>query len=206
MKKILIPLLLTLSITITTAHPHMFFSNRYTLDVQQDSLKGFWVDWIFDIYFSQEILFDYDLDQNRQFSPQETQDVHDYAFINLAKYNYFQLIRQGDQRYKVEEISDFQVFTEGDNLAYRFYVSLENFQDGDIYLATYDPTFFCAIKYAEEPVLFTESSSFQFRLEETTDHPVYYDPFGAPTHSPIYEQWEPGLEVFHPIEAHIWHE
>jgi len=189
------------------AHPHMFFSNRYHVEEEQGQIKGIRVDWIFDIYFTQEIVFDYDLDQNGKFSPTETQDVHDYAFINLAKYNYFQLIRQGDKRYTVESISDFTVFMEGKHLVYQFYVSLEDIPPGDIWLATYDPTFFCAIDYAEEQAVFLEKGSdLQFAMEENDDYPVYYDPWGAPTESPIYEKWEPGLETFIPTEVHLWYE
>jgi ABC-type uncharacterized transport system substrate-binding protein len=185
----------------------MFFANRYTLEVQQDRLVGVWVDWIFDVYFTQEICFDYDLDSSGDFDDFETQEIHDNAFINLAKYNYFQLIRQGNQRYKVEAISQFQVFVEEEHMVYRFFITLDDFPQGEIYLATYDPTFFCAIAYAEDnPVQFSQPGSFNYTLEENSDFPVYYDPWGAPSDNPIYEQWKPGLETYIPVEAYIWHE
>lgn len=204
-KNRLFMLLFLLTGITLAAHPHMFFSNRYTIETEGDLIEGIWVDWIFDVYFTQEILFDFDSDGDGSFGLQETREIHDYAFINLAKYNYFQLIRQGTKRYSVEEISDFSAFIEGDHLVYRFYIALDHLPRGDLFLATYDPTFFCAIDYFPQwQVRFQDSAApFEFNLVENPETPVFYDPYGAPSKSPIFEEWAPGLETFIPLEVHL---
>lgn len=193
-----------------TAHPHMLFENRYILKTDADRLEGLWVDWIFDPYFTEEILYDFDMDGDRIFSSAETQEVHDYAFINLARYNYFQLIRKGDKRLTIEEIEDFQVFVEGERLVYRFFIPLDNeFSEAPLWLASYDPTFFCAIRYSEEnKVRFSEDNfeGWSYTLEENPDYPVYYDPMGPPTESPIFQELKPGLVTFIPTEVHLVYE
>jgi len=189
------------------SHPHMLFENRYILETDADRLEGLWVDWIFDPYFTEEILFDYDEDRNRVFSSAETQNVHDYAFIHLTKYNYFQLIRKGDKRLKIESIENFQVFVEADSLVYRFFIPLENeFSEAPLWLASYDPTFFCAIQYSEEKaVTFSveDTDGWSYAMEENPEFPIYYDPMGAPSESPIFEEWKPGLRTHIPIEVHL---
>ena len=148
-------LFLILFLFCLNSHPHLFFFNRYELVTQDKSIKGMWVEWVFDDYFTQDILMYYDLNSDKVFSKSEIDDVYNNAFINLGKYNYFQQVRQGDKRFSIEEVNDFSVFLTSEGIAYRFYIKLDGLiKEGELFIATFDPTFFCANEFIEkDPVI-----------------------------------------------------
>lgn len=147
-------------------HPHLFMEARYELDMGISGMRGFWVEWTFDQYFTGSIMMDYDLDRNRRFDEAETREVEVNAFSNLENFNYFTFVAEGDSHRGVTEVREFDVRFESQSLVYRFYVpySVPAGRLNGFTLAGYDPTFFCALSYDDPPVRLSDNRRWRLRV------------------------------------------
>ena len=188
------------------SHPHLFMSSKEKFVFNDNKLHGCWIEWTFDSYFSSDIIYSYDSDKNGIFDAAETKLVYNNAFINLRNYYYFIFIRQGNKRTNPKKVYNFSARQDNGYLVYKFYIDLSNYGGNDLYLAVYDYTFFCDIRYPEDSVKFSYDKSklsVSYSIQENTDYPVYYDPYGAATDTSIYYKWRKGLEIYYPKEIHI---
>jgi ABC-type uncharacterized transport system substrate-binding protein len=190
------------------AHPHMRLFSRFEFEWQGQSLKGMWLEWTFDQFFSADIIQAYDADRDGRFSAKETQAVFANAFTYVSEYYYFTFIREGDKRYNPKKVSDFSAWIDKDKcLVYRFLVDLSPYQSQDIYLAVYDYTFFCDIPYQKDDMVKFDCDqslvSPSCTVEENKKYPVYYNPLGAADDTTIYYKWKKGLMTFYPKEIHL---
>jgi ABC-type uncharacterized transport system substrate-binding protein len=172
-------------------------------------LSGVYLDWAFDQYFSADIIRGYDTNKDGKFSAAETKAVHDSAFQNLKNYYFFTFIRQGDARSNPKAVSDFSVYQKDGVLHYRFFIDLSKYR-GELWLAVYDYTYFCAIDYDKDsPVKLDYDQGIvapSFAISENRKYPVYYNPLGAADDATIYYTWKKGLITFYPREIHISYE
>lgn len=192
------------------AHPHLFISSTQEFVWENKTLKGCWIEWTFDSYFSADIIHGYDYDNNGVFSTQETKDIFENAFINLKNYYYFTFIRQGKQRTTPKEILNFSAKIKNRKLSYRFFIDLSSYKNEEIYLSIYDYTFFCDIDSADpkSTKLTFDSSKIKpkFVIQENKNYPVYYNPLGSIDDTTIYYEWKKGLQTFYPKEIKIFYE
>lgn len=192
------------------AHPHMYLTSSAEFTWDGAKLSGCWVEWTFDRFFSADIIQAYDADANGSFSPAETKNVHDGAFINLKNYYYFTFIRQGKTRTNPPAVSKFSVSQHEGIMKYRFFVDLSKAAPGELAFAIYDYTFFCDISYPETaPVALTYDPALvspRFSIIENRDYPVYYNPLGAADDTTVYYEWKKGLQTFYPREITITYE
>lgn len=188
------------------AHPHMSLVSSCRFVWKGDALSGVYLDWAFDPYFSADIIRGYDSDKDGAFNPKETDAVYGHAFQNLRKYYYFTFIRQGSVRTNPKTVSDFSVYQKEGTLHYRFFVDLSKYS-GELNLAVYDYTYYCAIDYPKEaPVTFDCDTSVvapKAEIVENKKYPVYYNPFGAANDSTVYYEWKKGLVTFYPKEIRL---
>lgn len=193
--------------TFTFAHPHMHFTSAIEFVFNGKSLKGAFVEWTFDRYFSADIISGYDLNHDGIFNKSETQDVWENAFSYTENYYYFCFIRQGNRRTSPDKVSFFSVKQKNGIISYRFYVDLSNFKEKELYFAVYDYTFFCDITYRKnDGVTFSHNSPSlkpSYQILENKDYPVYYNPIGPIDDTRIYYKWKPGLETYYPKEIAI---
>lgn len=208
MKKLFLIILLSSTTVLSIwSHPHMAI--YYSCDFQFESteLKGAWIDFTFDRYFSLDIINTYDFDDDGTFNTEETEDIYNNAFINLENYGFFISIRDRQGRTSPREVSEFQAFiNEEEQLTYRFYITMEENRERELFLSVYDPTFFCATYMEEEePVSVISNPPVQtgYTVEENTDYPVYYDPYAPASDTTTHEEWRPGLQTFFPEEIHF---
>jgi len=199
---------LVLTLMPLAAHPHMFFTSRAEFEWDGKQLKGVWLEWAFDAFFSADILNGFDLDKNGVFSAKETQGVYSEAFINLEQFYFFTFIRQGTRRFSPESVSGFRVSSRNGRVSYRFFIDLTNTRPGQpLYLAVYDYTFFCSIEYPKlDPVTLRYDPSQVnpgWSIVENKNFPVYYNPRGAIDDTRIYYEYSEGLAVFYPREIRI---
>lgn len=188
------------------AHPHMSLESSFRFVWKGVNLSGVFLEWRFDDYFTADIVQGYDLDGNKRFDAKETKAVHDGAFANLSKYFFFTFIRQGETRSNPHSVSDFSVYLKDGRLHYRFFVDLSRFR-GELHVAVYDYTYFCAISYPLrnpvsldfDPGLVKPSAA----VVENKKYPVYYNPQGAIDDTTIYYSWKKGLETFYPKEIRL---
>jgi ABC-type uncharacterized transport system substrate-binding protein len=188
------------------AHPHMSLSTSCEFVWKDAALSGAYVDWAFDPYFSADIIRGYDANKDGSFSEKESAQVYAKAFQNLKNYYFFTFIRQGDKRSNPKAVSEFKAYQESGTLHYRFFVDLSAYK-GELWLAIYDYTYFCAIDYAKEsPVTFLCDESLvkpSFEIVENKKYPVYYNPAGAADDTTVYYKWKKGLMTFYPREIRL---
>jgi ABC-type uncharacterized transport system substrate-binding protein len=103
-RRLIASVVLLSSAALIHPHPHLFMEARYELDMGSSGMRGFWVEWTFDQYFTGSIMMDYDLDRNRRFDEAETLDVEANAFSNLENFNYFTFVAEDGSHRGVTEV------------------------------------------------------------------------------------------------------
>jgi len=187
----------------------MWFTSSLEVIFAGKALKGAYVTWTFDRFFSADIISGYDLNGDGIFSTKETADVYENAFSYSENFYYFTFIRQGEKRVSPEHIekASFSVWQNKGILSYRFFIDLSKFKGKEIFLACYDYTFFCDITYPKNAAVkfIYDKTMIQpsYSIIENKNYPVYYDPLGAMDDNRIYYKWAPGLNTYYPKEVRI---
>lgn len=206
-KRLLLLTLLCIPAVTARAHPHQLLLTSLEFEFRGKQCTGITVDWGFDRFFSQSILGDFDLDGDGLFSRQETEEVYNYAFINLETYGFFLYLRKGNTRRQPDRVTDFSVRQEAGQVFYTFRVPVDGMNlSEDFSVSVFDPTYFCAVRYTDNPVSFRQAGGPEpeFELVKNRDYPVYYDPMGAVDETGAYDSWKPGLETAYPEEVHVF--
>lgn len=185
------------------AHPHISFECRFQFHQTGGRISGVTLDWKFDPFFSADILRGYDTNRDRTFDEAETRQVFEQAFVSLKYYHYFTFIRQGATRSSPQSVSEFRVREEDGRVHYQFLVDLRAYQ-GDVALAVYDHTYYCAVSYVY-PTLPPDLTGLSLTATTAREFPVYYNPLGAADDLTTYTQWKPGLATFYPTEIVVHH-
>ncbi len=128
--------------TALTAHPHSFIDYSAKVIVDQSGFRAVEIGWLFDEYFTESIVVDYDMDQSGDFDETEVKAIYDEAFINVATFNYFLLLTLDDQEIVIDSTSDFSVSMREERMFYRFTVPLPESSAKQFTVMSYDPTFF----------------------------------------------------------------
>jgi len=186
----------------------MQLESKLTIEYSCRECQGIWAEWSFDDFFSSSIIKGYDLNRDGSFNAEETQMVRDNAFENLKNYGYFVFLRKGGARRNPKKVQKFSVWQEKGRLFYKFFVPLTGQGYGENFsFSIFDSTYFCAVKYAEEPVVIEqegEGDAPVYELVKNKKYPVYYNPMGAANDMRTYEKWAPGLEKAYPEEIHVY--
>ncbi|HHU36751.1 MAG TPA: DUF1007 family protein [Treponema sp.] len=195
---------------LAVAHPHMQFTSTAEFVWDEKKLSGVYLEWVFDPYFSADIIRGYDLNGDGLFNKAETKAVYEGAFTYLKNYNYFTFISQKDRREMAKTVEQFSVSQKKGLLLYRFFIDLSSWAPGTIRLAVYDYTFFCDVRYPDKnPVALLYEKALvspSWEIRENQDNPVYYDPFGSVDDTSVYYTWKKGLETYYPREIWIHYE
>jgi ABC-type uncharacterized transport system substrate-binding protein len=185
----------------------MSITNRCIVHWDGDRLSSIQLEWDFDKYFSAEIIQGYDLNADGRFDEVELKEIYLFAFSNLEKYHYFAFFREGEERFTPGSVENFSARYQDRVLTYSFYFPLKDYQSRELYIAIYDYSFFCQVRYDEEtPVILQYDKDLlkpEFSIGENKDYPVYYDPYAPSSDMTLHKKWRPGLETFIPREIHI---
>ncbi len=192
------------------AHPHMFLESRAEIVTRGGSLSGVWLEWKLDTFFSADLIHGYDLNRDGIFDAAETRALEQGAFANLRHYHYFTFIRVGTVRTNPSAVKDFSARQSGGAVIYRFFVDLSAYAADELYLAVYDYTYFCDIRYPQrDPVSITDGAqvpgrTLRWEIVENREYPVYYNPLGAVDDTTGYYKPAPGLATYYPREIRIF--
>jgi ABC-type uncharacterized transport system substrate-binding protein len=77
---------------VAEAHPHVFIDNRLTFAFADGKVASFKTDWRFDEIFTEDLLGQFDVDGDKQFSAAESEQVKEGTLPNLAAFRYFTYI------------------------------------------------------------------------------------------------------------------
>ncbi len=201
--------LLMISTLPLWAHPHVFIDSTLEFEMKAEECVGIWVEWTFDVVFSADIIGQFDVDRDGRFNSTENEKVRAQAFSNLRKYGYFTFLRMGDNRSYPEVVDGFQAKQSDGRVTYRFHLPLEGKGlHGDFSVATFDSTFYCASRYAQEPASITwvgQKASRQpiISIVSNKEYPVFYNPAGGAGDTRVYTKMEKGLQTAYPEEIRV---
>jgi ABC-type uncharacterized transport system substrate-binding protein len=143
-----------------TAHPHMSLESSLEFELKGKECVGIRAEWVFDSVFSANIIGQFDSNRDGKFSPAENEAVRKGAFSNLFNYGYFFLLMKGGSRVSPKKVEAFEASQREGTLVYRFRVPLEGLGYAeDFYVAVFDTTFFCDVRYAEVPATATATAA-----------------------------------------------
>jgi ABC-type uncharacterized transport system substrate-binding protein len=160
------------------AHPHVFIENHVKPQFENGALVGFAVDWLFDDFFSDEIVRRFDLNRDRRFDGPESAEVEQHAFANLKSYGYFVHVRAGEREVALRDATDFTPSIEKKLLRYRFVVRLEKplaLRDGPIRAGFYDDSYYVDLAFAAKSGVDLSQlpKGCAARVAEDTANPIY---------------------------------
>ena len=175
MRRFLTTVLILLPLALLTAHPHMFIDTQMRIDLDHTRLEGLEITWYFDPLFTASILGDFDEDKNGRFDAGETEEIRQYAFSNLANFDYFTFVMTGGGTYTPQGIENFSAFLDGSQLVYRFYAPFNlELKEKRLAVAIYDETFFCDILYHEQSPVAISGSDADWTIVQNKDMTITY--------------------------------
>jgi len=225
-KTYLAALILFSSAAAVSAHPHMSLESSLEFELNGRECVGIRAEWGFDSVFSANIIGQFDINRDGKFSPAENEAVRKGAFSNLSNYGYFFFLRKGAMRISPKKVEAFEASQRDGILVYRFRVPLEGqgYSD-DFYVAVFDTTFFCDVRYAAVPATAVAAAGPgaaagsgtgtsdgaqaesgpkpRFEIAVNKKYPVYYNPAGSANDSRVYNKWQKGLQTAYPAEIHV---
>lgn len=102
------------------AHPHIFIRATATLQFENGKVTGILHEWTFDDFFSSALVADFDKNKNKQFDPDEVQELAKNAFAALKEYGYFTHVRVNGKAVAVADTRDFVPAIKDGKVVYRF--------------------------------------------------------------------------------------
>lgn len=207
-KSVILALVLSLSVGApASAHPHMSLSARLEFEFSGRACVGFWQEWTLDPLFSASIIAEQDGDKNGRLEGDEILEVESNAFSNLYRFGYFTLIRTGPARTNPKRVERFDARIAKGSLVYRFYVRLPEPLVRDFSVAVFDTTFFCAVRYPADAVIFRQTQpgipAPAWSKSVNRDFPVYYDPLQPAGNTTVHTKPGPGLVTAYPEEINV---
>ena len=173
--------LLTTFCEVALSHPHVFIVQRIKIVFDDKGLAGFNIQWKFDDMFASMIADDYGKNQNGILEKKEVALIKKEAFSYLSSYNYFTFVTISGKPFDVKFIQNFSAILNNKKLIYEFFVpchvtATSNFKH--ITVATYDPSYYSAIFFAEKgSVSLDNSEAFEVKtaIRKDKSTSIYYD-------------------------------
>ncbi|MEL6532554.1 MAG: DUF1007 family protein [Pseudomonadota bacterium] len=159
-------------LTPAHAHPDFFVKVKYELSFAEDALTALSLDWVFDVFYSDQALNTYDLDGDGAFSADETSALQEEIFAPLADEGYFVRVASGETPEPMQ-LSSFTPRMEGEQLVLSFTLTPLaplDYQDTSVAFVTHDPRAY-DFSLAEGEFLTVEgdfNALCRFRVEEGT--------------------------------------
>ena len=157
MKKLLITLafLLLLVPFPAHAHPHLFITPAVSFIQDKGAIKAVRISWIWDEFWSEEVMFDCDLDGNGSLSVSEIKLVKKDFFDGVQDFNYFFMMKSDGKKIKFGAAKNFTVKTaDGNRLIYEFTLESSNpvIPKNKLELFFFDKTIYTAFEESIEIV------------------------------------------------------
>ncbi|HEY7608399.1 MAG TPA: DUF1007 family protein [Alphaproteobacteria bacterium] len=120
LKTVLLALALIAPAALAEAHPHIWIRATATLQFENGKVVGIQHEWLFDDFFSNALIADFDKNKNKQFDPDEVKELEANAFVALKDFGYFTHIRVGGKEVAIETTRDFAPSIKDGKVTYRF--------------------------------------------------------------------------------------
>lgn len=162
--KILKILILLCFPLISWSHPHIFITASMQLTVTEQQQLQVDIKWSFDAMTSQGFIQQFDLDHDRQFSPDEVSVIQASAFETLRSYDYFHPIKDSQGSLIPFSVKDFRAWIdENDSLIFGFSITDPIILDGQpsVTIGCSDPESYVYMQIEEKGIQMENRSSRQ---------------------------------------------
>jgi ABC-type uncharacterized transport system substrate-binding protein len=119
-RRLLLALALTLPAAAAEAHPHIWIRATATLQFENGKITGILHEWVFDDFFSNALISDFDKNKDKSFDDAEIKELHANAFVALKEFGYFTHARVDGKPIKIEQTRDFRPSIKDNRVIYRF--------------------------------------------------------------------------------------
>ena len=185
-KRLLLTFIILLVPISFFAHPHIIIDYSVELRVNSQGVpEGYYVTWLFDSFFSQEVIFEVDRNRDGILQPNEVQMVYSFAFENTRHFNYFTRFQINQEpMVAVTRVEQFDARIENRQLWYRFFVPFDangsrtTANTAKINVWVFDETFFSAFLPLDPPFVENSQQNSQFTVStfRDTNTVIVFDP------------------------------
>jgi len=120
LKTLVLALALLAPAAVAEAHPHIWIRATATLQFEDGKIVGIRHEWVFDDFFSNALITDFDKNKDKQFDAAEVKELEANAFVALKEFGYFTHVRVGGKPVTIETVRDFAPAIKGGAVVYRF--------------------------------------------------------------------------------------
>jgi ABC-type uncharacterized transport system substrate-binding protein len=120
LKRLLLALALVAPAAAAEAHPHIWIRATATMQFEDGKITGIRHEWVFDDFFSNALISDFDKNKNKQFDPDEVKELHANAFVALKEFGYFTHVKVGGKAVTIETTRDFAPAIKDGKVVYTF--------------------------------------------------------------------------------------
>lgn len=173
-KKYVLIILIIFSLFITenktTAHPHVFIEYWTNIVFEKGKLKGIWVNWYFDEFFSAMVIRQNDKNKNKKFEKNEVKIVKKRAFDNLKNFKYFTYLNINRKLKTPKWINTFNAKIRQNRLIYSFFVPLNvkiKSSKQKLRIKYQDPTIYVAFSPHKNPIRVKKTTKVKVQTKKT---------------------------------------
>jgi ABC-type uncharacterized transport system substrate-binding protein len=157
-----------ISISIVSAHPHMWIDGFVSPVLESNRLVALDVRWEFDEFSASSMILSFDLDRNNWFNPSEQEDIRINGFEHLKEYNYFTLLMQGTREIEITRIENFYASVDQGKLIYEFraYFATSLGLNREVALMFMDPSYYVAFDTTSTAVVNLNNTQSNISIEK----------------------------------------
>jgi ABC-type uncharacterized transport system substrate-binding protein len=180
LKRLLLALALLAPAAAAEAHPHIWIRASATMQFEDGKITGIRHEWIFDDFFSNALISDFDKNRNKQFDPDEVKELEKNAFVALKEFGYFTHVKVGGKAVTIETTRDFTPTIKDGKVIYTFVAVLPQPVDpraAQFAAGVYDHSYYVDVEV--NPQLGVKlagggSEACKFAIVEDKDAPLYF--------------------------------
>lgn len=180
LKSLFLALALMAPAAAAQAHPHIWIRATATLQFENGKITGIEHEWLFDDFFSNALISDFDKNKNKQFDPDEVKELQANAFQALKEFGYFTHIKVDGKQVAIETTRDFAPAIKDGKVIYRFTAVLPQPVDpraAQFAAGVYDHSYYVDVEL--NPQLGVKlagggSETCKFAVVEDKDAPLYF--------------------------------
>lgn len=130
------------------AHPHQYIDLRVKLHIDaQNRLAAITQTWIFDAFYTELSLPDFDVNSNKVFDEAELAELARQNLLNLKDYSYFTTVEKDGAVADFSNAQPIATVLEGGRVAMTFETPLAAPVDAPFIYSIYDPSYYVEMKH-----------------------------------------------------------
>jgi nickel/cobalt transporter (NicO) family protein len=152
--------LLLASLSPAAAHPHIWIDHALTIVFRAGEPAALRVRWTFDAMYSALLRAENVQSRGDTLSRDDVEQLRKNAFVNLAGYEYFLVIKFGEERLKVPEATSFDARLSDGRVVYDFVVPIDSAgKAAPLEVAVVDPEWYVAFALSKDEPLRQEGGT-----------------------------------------------